>query len=84
MESRNTLDGLSAKLETASREVVSLVDKVQQLETDKTSLEERVTQLVGEETSRDGDRAELEESKKQVCQLLQAVEEHKEAAKQVN
>ena len=60
------------------------MDNVQQLEKDKAFLEERVTQLAGEETSRGCVRAELEESKKEVCRLWQAVAEHTEGAKQVN
>ncbi len=79
-DSRNTLDELSARLQTALREKGSLVDNVRQLEIDKTALEERVTQLVGEETSRG---TELEESKQEVCRLRKAVEEHMDAAKQV-
>ncbi len=83
-ERRNTLDGLSAKQQAALQEEASLVDKVRQLETDKAALEERVTQLAGEETSRGGVSAELEESKREVSRLQQAVEEHEAAAKQVN
>ena len=80
-ERRNTLDGLSAKQQAALQEEVSLVDKVRQLETDKAALEERVTQLAEEEAAYGG--AKLEESKREVSLLRQALEEHEAAANQV-
>jgi hypothetical protein len=68
---------MSSQLQTALREEVSLVDKVQQLETDKAALEERVKQLAREGGA--GAGVELEESKEEVFRLRQAVEEHKAA-----
>ncbi len=82
-ENRSTLEDMSAKLQTALRAEAGLANKVQQLEADKVSLEERVRQLVGEETARGGVNAELEESNKKVCRLRLAIEEHEAAAKQV-
>ncbi len=83
MENINTLDDLSSKLQTALRAEVSLVDKVQQLEKDKASLEERITQLAEEGVAQGIRRSELEDSKSEMCRLRQALEVHEAAARQV-
>ena len=57
------------------------MDKVQQLESDKAALEERVTQLAG--GGEVGAGAELEESQREVCRLRQIVEEYKAAISEV-
>jgi hypothetical protein len=79
------LSGLSSKLQTGLREEVGLVDKVQQLETDKAALEVRVTQLTEEGAARGGvgTGEELEDSRREVSRLLLAVEEHKAAYAEV-
>ncbi len=79
----NALDEQSAKLQTALRAEVGLADKVQQLETDKASLDERVAQLAGEGVKQEVLRSELEEVRSETCRLRQAVEVHEAAARQV-
>ncbi len=56
---------------------------MQELERDKASLEERVTQLVVEGVAHEVIRSELEESRIELCRLQQAVELHEAAARQV-
>ncbi len=77
------MDCLRAKLQTALHEEVKFVGKVQQLETDKIDLEERVTQLLKEASVHCDIDAKLEESKRELFRLQQAMEEHEAAASQV-
>ena len=83
VESHNTLDSLKSKLQTALREEVSFVAKVQRLEQDKAALEEQVAQLAGQGAAQGRIGTELEESKREVCRLLRAMEEHEAASNQV-
>jgi hypothetical protein len=83
VESRNTLDGLRAKLQEALQEEANFVDKVQQLETDKVGLEARVIQLLGQVDVQGDIGVKLDESKREVNRLQQALEQHEAAASEV-
>lgn len=62
---------------------MNFVEKVQQLETDKVGLEERLMQLLGEVAVQGDICAKLEESRREASRLQQAMDEHEAAASQV-